>query len=392
MLQPSDVGLGQLFIHTRDAVVVANLNTGRIALWNPAAERLFGWTADEAIGRPIEILIPPAIMRLHYQGLALYRRSGQGSIIDSGAAIEVPAATASGEEIHVELNLVTLEHTSGQGNYVMAMLRDASDRRRAGIQSLEAARAETARDEAASALREHHRLVQEATDELRKEIVHLQHSVDRLRGAFDDDAPTADAAPTAPDEAPATARASRLRDQTLVAQVRTDRLRRKLDQLATFAAIKADQLELQLERVNLVPLISRVVADLRSRGTPCKVNVAMPQGLTAMVDPLLIEQAVRTLLELAVARNPHGCWIDVELRRPLVGLARLEIRDTGRAISDEVRERLLDPTKAEHGMVLSRSIVALHGGTLELNLPAEGGARVVVTLPTQHARVQVSSG
>src|SRR5438309_4622175 len=60
-VSPNDLGLGKLFVHTRDAVVVGNVDTGLITLWNPAAEQLFGWSAAEAIGRPIELLIPPPI-------------------------------------------------------------------------------------------------------------------------------------------------------------------------------------------------------------------------------------------------------------------------------------------------------------------------------------------
>src|SRR5438046_9167109 len=90
-IRPIDLGLGELFLHTRDAVVVGNIESGSIALWNPAAERLFGWTAAEIIGQPIEILIPGPIVRLHQQGLALFRRTGHSNLIDAGAPAEVPA-------------------------------------------------------------------------------------------------------------------------------------------------------------------------------------------------------------------------------------------------------------------------------------------------------------
>src|SRR3989442_1506144 len=111
-LRPSDFGLGPLFVHTRDAVIVGDLETGRIVLWNPAAERLFGWTASEAIGRPIEILIAPAFVRLHQQGLALYRRTGQGTLIGSDKPLEVPAVTRGGEEISIELSLSPLDQSA----------------------------------------------------------------------------------------------------------------------------------------------------------------------------------------------------------------------------------------------------------------------------------------
>src|SRR4030081_3510434 len=125
-VSPNDLGLGRLFVYTRDALVVGNVESGLIALWNPAAEQLFGWSAAEAIGRSIELLIPPAIVRLHPEGVALFRRTGRGNVLDSARPLEVPALTKAGEEIHVELSLVALEHPPGAQRYVLAMLRDAS--------------------------------------------------------------------------------------------------------------------------------------------------------------------------------------------------------------------------------------------------------------------------
>src|SRR5438105_10373468 len=72
IVSPGDLGLGELFVHPREAVVVGNVETGQISLWNPAAEQLFGWAAAEAIGQPIEILIPQPIVRLHQQGLDFF--------------------------------------------------------------------------------------------------------------------------------------------------------------------------------------------------------------------------------------------------------------------------------------------------------------------------------
>jgi PAS domain S-box-containing protein len=360
--------LGPLFVHTTDAVIVGDTQTGRIASWNPAAERLFGWSAAEAIGQPIEILMPPAIVGLHQHGLALYRHSGRGNLIDSGAPIEVPALTRDGVEIRVELSLVNLDGPGGTNRYVLATLRDTSGRRRADLQTAGAIRAESARQAAEEALRQHHRRLQAGAADLQRELARLQRSAERLSA-------TARIRPERPDV------------RARVVESRTRRVRCMLDELAAFEAAQANNLELRAERVNLVPLLSRVVSDMRARGTRCRVNAALPQGLTALVDPQRIEQVVRTLLEQAVRRNRHGCWIDVELRRPLVGLARIEVRDIGRPISDTVRRQLQDPSCWERGLALSRSVAELHGGTLEVDFPLEGGVRVVVTLPTQRGRV-----
>jgi PAS domain-containing protein len=57
----SGLEMGVLFNRILDAIVVAKLSTGTIVLWNAAAEKLFGYSAAEAIGKPIEILMPEPI-------------------------------------------------------------------------------------------------------------------------------------------------------------------------------------------------------------------------------------------------------------------------------------------------------------------------------------------
>ena len=429
-LSPNDLGLGKLFVHTRDALVVGNVDTGLIALWNPAAEQLFGWSPAEAIGRPIEMLIPPAIVRLHQEGVAHFQRTGRGNVLDSARPLEVPALSKAGEEIHVELSLVVLEHQPGAQRYVLAMLRDASERRRADLQVVEAARAESAMSDAQHALHRHHQLIQAGTAELDHELEQLERSAQRLSrdiAPSSRESSSSDASPAAgrdtavapdtsrpspdasrdtvatPDSArpspgvrrdtaaaPGTSRPSRAAQRARIVEARTARVRRILDELATLAAANAHALELRPERINLVPLVNRVVAQMRMRGRTCRLNVAMPQGLTALVDPLRIDQVLRTLLEEAMRRNPRGCWVDVEVRRPLVGLARIEVRDIGRPVSAALRQRLQGASSSDRGLALIRHIVEQHGGTLSVEFPPDGGVRVVLTLPTQRGRVPTS--
>jgi signal transduction histidine kinase len=103
-------------------------------------------------------------------------------------------------------------------------------------------------------------------------------------------------------------------------------------------------------------------------------------------DPRRVEEVLRNLIDQSVARNPRGSLIDVDLRRPLVGLACIEVRDYGRRPSNADRERLPDGATPDRQWYLCRHIVEQHGGELSIEFPQEGGLRVNVTLPTHGIR------
>jgi two-component system sensor kinase FixL len=370
-VRPPELDLGELFVHTRDAVVVGDVLSGRIVLWNPAAERLFGYTAAEAIGQSIDILIAAPIARLHQEGMAHFRRTGHGSIMGSNAPVEVPAMTRAGQEIRVDLSLVALQPSAPGTRYVMAMLRDAADRRRAEIQALESARAAAARTEAEVTVREVSALLSDGITNLSRPIAKLQRSAGRLARTLE----TADPSTT-----------GRAAKRAHALELRAEAARRAADQLVDCAAIQTGSLQMTLDRVNLVPLLIRVVAAARLRAPSHRLTLAVPQGLTAMVDPLRIERVLTELIDQAMRRSPRGCWIDIDLRRPLAGQARLEVRDYGRPIADEARALLLDRRGPEPALHVCRAIVEAHSGSLTAEHPADSGLRLIATLPAQRGR------
>lgn len=130
--RPEQFGIGRLFEHVRDAVIVADASSERILLWNTGAGELFGYTADEALSMPLHGLVAPHLVDRHRTGLARYAASGTGDLVDSGKPVEVEAIHKDGSPLVIELTLTSISETTESGNRaVMALIRDASERRAA---------------------------------------------------------------------------------------------------------------------------------------------------------------------------------------------------------------------------------------------------------------------
>ncbi|OON63517.1 hypothetical protein B0920_09175 [Massilia sp. KIM] len=98
---------------------------GRITEWNASAERIFGWTRAQAIGaRMADLIIPPDLRAAHEAGMRRFLETGEAKVLDR--KIELPALTASGRQITVEM---TIGAYQWQGRRCFgAFLNDISER------------------------------------------------------------------------------------------------------------------------------------------------------------------------------------------------------------------------------------------------------------------------
>ena len=135
-MRPEDLGIGRLFERVRDAIIVADAKTERIVLWNPAAEKVFGYSVPEALEMRVEALVPGYLKARHQKGIASYGETGHGAYIDSHALLDLPAVRKDGEEISIELSLNPIGPAddaakNGEGRFVLAIVRDATERKKA---------------------------------------------------------------------------------------------------------------------------------------------------------------------------------------------------------------------------------------------------------------------
>ena len=122
---PDRFGIGRLFWLTSEAIVGADLAAEEIVLWNPAAARLFGYTAAEALGMPLERLVPDFIRPQHVAGTRRYRQGATPAVLVGTGPVQVPALAKDGTLREISLSLTDVSDGS-PNRFVLAVVRDVT--------------------------------------------------------------------------------------------------------------------------------------------------------------------------------------------------------------------------------------------------------------------------
>ena len=111
----------------KDAIIMMGAK-GEISFWNPAAERIFGYSRNEAIGKPMHSLLAPGRFHDAYQkGLSHFQKTGQGNAL--GKTLKLEAIRKNGEEFSMELSVNSV-HLGGKWHAV-GIIRDMSENKKA---------------------------------------------------------------------------------------------------------------------------------------------------------------------------------------------------------------------------------------------------------------------
>jgi PAS domain S-box-containing protein len=121
-----DAFLAQLVQSLADAVIVADPE-GTIMFWNDAAVALFGWSSEQAVGRPLDIIIPERLRRRHGDGYRRVMETGHTQYGDR--LLEVPALHRDGHSFSIAFTVTLLKHPGEQQPFaIAAVLRDDTQR------------------------------------------------------------------------------------------------------------------------------------------------------------------------------------------------------------------------------------------------------------------------
>ncbi|MGA1857140.1 PAS domain S-box protein [Azospirillum sp. 11R-A] len=119
--------LGVALLNSPAEAIVYSDREGLIRFWNGGAERVFGFTAEEALGQSLDIIIPERQRQRHWEGYDEVMKTGV-SRYGSGDLLSVPALRKDGSRISVEFTIVPLKDADGAMLGMASVMRDVSAR------------------------------------------------------------------------------------------------------------------------------------------------------------------------------------------------------------------------------------------------------------------------
>ena len=115
----------QLVEAVGDGIIVCDA-AGAITVWNPAATRIFGFTADDAIGQSLDLIIPERQRQRHWDGYHTTMSTGQTRY--GADVLRVPALHKEGKPLSIAFTVAMLHADDGTVSAIVAIVRDETAR------------------------------------------------------------------------------------------------------------------------------------------------------------------------------------------------------------------------------------------------------------------------
>ena len=124
--KPTDDWLYRHIVEDTQVAVIYGDAGGIMRLWNKGAEEIFGWTAEEAIGRSMDLVIPEKHRATHWEGYDRVMKTGVSKY--GNTVLAVPALTKDGRRVSIEFSVVLLKSPNGGVVGIAAILQDVTQR------------------------------------------------------------------------------------------------------------------------------------------------------------------------------------------------------------------------------------------------------------------------
>ncbi len=346
---------------SEDAIVGKTLD-GLISAWNPAAERLYGYTAAEVLGKPISTLMP---VERRSEMAEILGRIRRGERIEH---FETTRVTKAGMPVQVSVSVSPIKDAAGNVIGAAKIARDIGERKKAEEER------ERLLNEARDAARTREEFLSIAGHELRTPLTALQLQLHTLRRRMDEGQ---------------TEGASQVLEKI---RQQFGRLTQLTEELLDVTRIASGRLVLEPQEMELGELVREVTDRYHdiARRTGAEIRVDASERVTGLWDRSRIDQVVTNLLSNAV-KFGQGRPIDVRVERHDGG-ARLIVEDRGIGISPEDQAKIFERFERAVsrrsyggmglGLWIARQIVEAHGGEILVTSRTGEGSRFHVELPS----------
>ena len=359
-------------VESSDDAIVSKTLQSVILSWNHGAERLFGYTAEEALGQPITMLIPPD--RLGEEEHIL-ERIVRGERIEHFETVRV---SKDGRPIDISLTISPIRNAEGVIIAASKVARDISHRK-----SLEARNAELreweqlARQEAEAANRAKDEFLAMLGHELRNPLSPILTALQlmKLRGG------------------------GGLEREREVIERQVGHLTRLVEDLLDVSRITRGKVAIKEEDVEIAESVAKAIemtTPLLDQRTHV-LDVDVPRKLWVRGDPVRLSQVFSNLITNAAKYTAPGGHITIRGMEEHSNVV-IRIRDTGIGIAPDVLPKVFDLFVQERqdidrsqgglglGLTIVRNIVERHGGTVSAHSDGPGaGSEFVVRLPRSNA-------
>jgi PAS domain S-box-containing protein len=371
--------LAALVESSDDAIISKSLD-GIILSWNAAAERLFGYTPQQAVGRHISFLFPPD--RLDEEDRIIARLRA-GERVEHFDTVRV---RSDGQPVDVSLTISPIKDETGRVTAASKIARDVTERKRMEQQLREYAA------DLSDADRRKNEFLAMLAHELRNPLATIRNAVQvmRLTGGDGD----------------AVASLSEMMDRQV------GQLVRLVDDLLDLSRISRGKIDLRRSRLELGTVVKQAVEAARSLAQCLdhELTVSLPpKPIYVNADATRVAQVFGNLLSNACKFTEKAGRIEVTVEQE-DKLAAIRVRDTGIGIDAEQLPRIFDmfmqvDTSLERstsglgiGLTLVKNLVEMHDGTIQVHSAGVGeGSEFVVRLPvmdesTQQPQLPAESG
>ena len=358
-------------VDSSDDAIVSKTLEGIITSWNRGAEQLFGYTAAEAVGQSILLIVPPERHAEEHEVLARIRRG------DSVRHFDTIRRRKDGSQVEISLTVSPVRDEEGRTVGASKIAQDITDRRRA--------------DQQHAALYEDARQANRAKDEF---LAMLGHELRNPLGAISSAIHLLD------DVRAVGGRSAHACD---VIARQTNHLSRLVDDLLDVGRVMTGKILLDREPIDLAEVTRRTVATFTSAGKIVQHRVTVETNtLWVNADAVRVEQIVGNLLTNALKYTPVAGTIRVSVASEGRD-AVLRVEDSGIGITAHLLPHIFDLfVQGERGLdraqgglgiglTLVRRLVALHGGSVEASSAGPGhGSRFTVRFPAMPPPVRVA--